>query len=113
MTKVKLKDATRQLLKGAEDMLGVVTSMRKNADELTQAAKKLENKFLKEEEQRRAEEKQAEQRRLLSQHAKAYTMPDTDDVPAAVQPPAAKPVETKETPAVKQPEPAKEPVKVV
>ena len=107
MTKVKLKDATRELLKGAENMLGRVSSMRKNADELTQAAKKLEAQFLREEEQRRAEEKQAEQQRLLSQHTKAYTMPDTDDAPSAPKAesqPEAKPVE-------KQPE--KAPVQAV
>ena len=61
MTKVKLKDATKELLKGAEDMLGSVSTMRKSADDLAQAARKLENQFLREEEQRRAEEKQAEQ----------------------------------------------------
>ena len=56
MTKVKLKDATKELLKGAEDMLGSVSTMRKSADNLAQAARKLENQFLREEEQRRAEE---------------------------------------------------------
>ena len=79
MTKVKLKDATRDLLKGAADMLSSVSSMRKNADDLAQAARKLEAKFAREEEQRRNEEKQAEQQRLMSQHAKAYTMPDTEE----------------------------------
>lgn len=83
MTKVKLKDATKELLKGAEDMLGSVSTMRKSADELAQAARKLENQFLRQEEQRRAEEKQAEQQRLLSQHAKAYTMPDMDEAEEA------------------------------
>ena len=106
MTKVKLKDATRELLKGAENVLGSVSSMRKNADELAQATKKLEAQFLREEEQRRAEEKQAEQQRLLSQHAKAYTMPDTDEAEEAPK------VETKEEPKPtpveeKKPEPAK------
>ena len=106
MTKVKLKDATRELLKGAETVLGSVSSMRKNADELAQAAKKLEAQFLREEEQRRAEEKQAEQQRLLSQHAKAYTMPDTDEAEEAPK------VETKEQPKPtpveeKKPEPVR------
>ena len=90
MTKVKLKDATRDLLKGAADTLSSVSSMRKSADDLAQAARKLEAKFLREEEQRKAEEKQAEQQRLLSQHTKAYTMPDTDE------PVQAPKVETKE-----------------
>ncbi len=116
MTKVKLKDATRDLLKGAADTLSSVSSMRKSADELTQAARKLEAKFLREEEQRKAEEKQAEQQRLLSQHAKAYTMPDTDETvqapkvetkeeskPVAPKAEAAKPAPVEE----KKPEPVK------
>ena len=115
MTKVKLKDATKELLKGAEDMLGSVSTMRKSADELAQAARKLENQFLREEEQRRAEEKQAEQQRLLSQHAKAYTMPDMDEAEEAPKVEAkaeVKPVapkeETKPAPAEeKKPAPAK------
>ena len=90
MTKVKLKDATRDLLKGAADTLSSVSSMRKNADDLAQAARKLEAKFLREEEQRKADEKQAEQQRLISQHTKAYTMPDNDE------PAQAPKVETKE-----------------
>ena len=85
MTKVKLKDATRELLKGAEETLSKLSGMRKNADALAQLAKKQENQFVREEERRRAEEKQAEQERLISQHAKAFTMPDTDDEPKPVQ----------------------------
>ncbi|MDD3337040.1 MAG: translation initiation factor IF-2 [Eubacteriales bacterium] len=106
MTKVKLKDATRELLKGAEKALSSVTGMRKNADELAQMARKLENQFAREEERRRAEEKQAEQERLASQHTKAFTMPDTDEPetaapqqPEAVskEPPKVEPVTVKET----------------
>ena len=89
MTKVKLKDATRELLKGAEETLSKLSGMRKSADALAQLAKKQENQFAREEERRRAEEKQAEQERLLSQHAKAFTMPDTDDEPKPAAAPAA------------------------
>ncbi len=116
MTKVKLKDATRDLLKGAADTLSSVSSMRKSADDLTQAARKLEAKFLREEEQRKADEKQAEQQRLISQHTKAYTMPDTDEPVKAPKvetkeekPAAPKAEETK--PAVKKEEKKPEPVK--
>ena len=107
MTKVKLKDATRELLKGAEETLGSVSSMRKSADELTQAAKKLEAQFLREEEQRRAEEKLAEQQRLISQHTKAFTMPDTDEAEEApkVETEEKKPVAPK---AEAKPAPAEE-----
>ena len=110
MTKVKLKDATKDLLKGAETVMESVASVRKGADELMQTLRKFESQYTREEEQRRAEERQAEQQRLAQQHTKAYTMPDTDEANAQepaeaqpVQPPvAAKP----ETPAVQTP-PAK------
>ena len=99
MTKVKLKDATRELLKGAEETLSKLSGMRKNADALAQLAKKQENQFAREEERRRAEEKQAEQERLISQHAKAFTMPDTDDEPKPVQTAPAPKAEEKTVPA--------------
>ncbi len=63
MTKVKLKDATRELLKGAEDTLSKLSGMRKSADALAQLAKKQENQFAREEQRRRAQEKQAAQER--------------------------------------------------
>jgi len=112
MTKVKLKDATRELLKGAEETLSKLSGMRKNADALAQLAKKQENQFAREEERRRAEEKQAEQARLISQHAKAFTMPDTDDEPKPVQTAPAPKAEEKpatEKAPVKAEAPAKAP----
>ena len=108
MTKVKLKDATRELLKGAEETLSKLSGMRKSADALAQLAKKQENQFAREEERRRAEEKQAEQERLLSQHAKAFTMPDTDDEPKPAAAPAAPAPKAEEKPV-----PEKAPVKAV
>ena len=117
MTKVKLKDATRELLKGAEETLSKLSGMRKNADALAQLAKKQENQFAREEERRRAEEKQAEQARLISQHAKAFTMPDTDDEPKPVQTAPAPKAEEKTVPAAapkakeEKKEPAPAPVK--
>ena len=105
MTKVKLKDATKELLSGTEAVLGSASQVRKKADELVQMARKFETQFIREEEQRRAEEKQAEQERLAKQHTKAFTMPDT---PEPV--PEAEPV-VKEAPAKKSsaaPQKAKE-----
>ncbi|MDD3213905.1 MAG: translation initiation factor IF-2 [Eubacteriales bacterium] len=96
MTKVKLKDATQNLLKGAETVMENVSSVRKGADELMQKLRTLENQYAREEEQRRAEEKQAEQQRLVQQHTKAYTMPDTEEEAEAVTAkaePAEKPQE--------------------
>ena len=90
MTKAKLKDATKDLLKGAETVMESVSSVRKGADELVQQLRKFESQYAREEEQRRAEEKQAEQQRLVQQHTKAYTMPDTEDE-IAVATPSAQP----------------------
>ncbi len=85
MTKVKLKDATKDLLKDAESVMESVASVRKGADELMQTLRKFENQYARQEEQRRAEEKQAEQLRLQQQHTKAYTMPDTEEEAQAVK----------------------------
>ncbi len=102
MTKVKLRDATKELLKDAEAALNHVSTMRKNASELAQAAKKLESQFMREEEQQRAKAEQAEQERLARQHTKAFTMPDNDEpeapkaeVKAEAKPEAAPKAETK------------------
>ena len=40
MTKAKLKDATKDLLKGAESVMESVASVRKGADELVQTLRK-------------------------------------------------------------------------
>ncbi len=93
MTKTKLKDATKDLLKDAETVMESVASVRKGADELVQTLRKFETQYTREEEQRRAEEKQAEQQRLAQQHTKAYTMPDADEeIPAAATAPKAEAV---------------------
>ena len=93
MTKVKLRDATKELLKDAEAALTHVSAMRKNASELAQAARKLESQFVREEEQQRAKAEQAEQERLARQHTKAFTMPDNDEpeAPKAEKKPEPKP----------------------
>ncbi len=82
MTKAKLKDATKDLLKGAETVMESVSSVRKGADELMQTLRRYENQYVREEELRRAEEKQAELQRLAQQHTKAYTMPDAEEAQA-------------------------------
>ncbi|MEA5000014.1 MAG: translation initiation factor IF-2 [Candidatus Limiplasma sp.] len=100
MTKVKLKDATKDLLKDAETVMESVASVRKGADELMQTLRKYENQFAREEELRRAEEKQAEQARLQQQHTKAYTMPDSEEeaaAPKAATAAVSAPVATPET----------------
>ena len=57
MTKVKLKDATKELATGAGAVLNDATRVRKSADALMQSLRKLEVKFTREEEERVAREK--------------------------------------------------------
>ena len=99
MTKVKLKDATKELATGAGAVLSDATRVRKSADALMQSLRKLEVKFTREEEERVAREKREEQEKLLSSHSKAFTMPDDDE-------PQAQPVPKAEAPAQAQPQQA-------
>ena len=98
MTKVKLKDATKELATGAGAVLSDATRVRKSADALMQSLRKLEVKFTREEEERVAREKREEQEKLLSSHSKAFTMPDDE--------PQAQPVPKAEAPAQAQPQQA-------
>ena len=86
MTKVKLKDATKELATGAGAVLNDATRVRKSADTLMQSLRKLEVKFTREEEERVAKEKREAQEKLLSSHSKAFTMPDDDEPQSAPVP---------------------------
>ncbi len=82
MTKVKLKDATKELSKDAGGVLEEATRIRRSAESLLQTLRKLENQFVREEEQRRAQEKLEEQQKLAEQHTKAWTMLDEEEAAA-------------------------------
>ena len=91
MTKVKLKDATKELATGAGAVLNDATRVRKSADTLMQSLRKLEVKFTREEEERVAKEKREAQEKLLSSHSKAFTMPDDDEPQSAPVPSPPRP----------------------
>ncbi len=92
MTKVKLKDATRELSRDAGGVLEEASRIKRSAEGLMQALRKLENQFQREEEQRRAQERLEEQQKLAQQHTKAWTMPDEEEAQAeAAQAEAAAP----------------------
>ena len=93
MTKVKLKDATKELAAGAGVVLNDATRVRKSADTLMQSLRKLEVKFTREEEERVAKEKREAQEKLISSHSKAFTMPDDDEPQAAPVKAETKPAE--------------------
>ncbi len=82
MTKVKLKDATKELSKDAGGVLEEATRVKRSAEGLLQTLRKLENQFIREEEQRRAQEKLEEQQKLAEQHTKAWTMLDEEEAAA-------------------------------
>ncbi len=79
MTKVKLKDATKELSKEASGVLEEATRVKRATEGLLQSLRKLENQFVREEEQRRNQEKLEEQQKLAEQHTKAWTMLDEDE----------------------------------
>ena len=112
MTKVRLKDATNELVNNAGAAWEKANKAKRSAEALLQALKKIDNQFAEEEKKRRAAEKELEQKKLLQQQTKAYTMPDEDEVPAPAVAEEPKPAAA-EVPAAPKAEeaPAPAPVK--
>ncbi len=113
MTKVKLKDATKELSKDAGGVLEEATRVKRSAEGLLQSLRKLENQFIREEEQRRAQEKLEEQQKLAEQHTKAWTMPDEEEaaapaLEAEVTPPVPEKVQKVKAPVAPPAPPAEE-----
>ena len=79
MTKVKLKDATKELAAEAQKVLGDATRVRKGADSLVQSLKKLENRFQREKEEAAAQLRREEQQKAAAAHSKAFTMLDDEE----------------------------------
>ena len=79
MAKVSLKDATRELMEGASNLLEQASSVRKGADALLDALKRMDAEWNRQKEEEAARKKQQEQMRVQSAHTKAYTMLDEDE----------------------------------
>ena len=92
MTKVKLKDATKELAADASKVLSEATRVRKSADSLVQSLKKLESRYVREKEEKAAQQRREEQQKVISSHSKAFTMLDEEEKAqvAAVQAAAEK-----------------------
>ncbi|MBQ3484892.1 MAG: translation initiation factor IF-2 N-terminal domain-containing protein, partial [Clostridia bacterium] len=101
MTKVKLKDATRELAAEATKVREDASRMRKSAEGLLQSLKALESGFVKANEEKEAEMKRVEQQKKLSDQSKAYVMLDADEKAqlAAAEAEAAKAKAKAEAPA--------------
>ena len=96
MTKVKLAEATKEINQQAGVILEDAARIRRSLDTVMQALRKQEQKFQREEEEEKARKRQEEQAELAKQHAKAWTMPDEDEAPAAPAVPVAEKEEKKE-----------------
>ena len=79
MTKVKLKDATKELAAEAQKVLGDATRVRKGADSLVQSLKKLEGRFQREKEEAASQQRREEQQKAAAAHSKAFTMLDDEE----------------------------------
>ena len=79
MTKVKLKDATKELAADASKVLSEATRVRKSADSLVQSLKKLESRYVREKEEKAAQQRREEQQKVISSHSKAFTMLDEEE----------------------------------
>jgi len=79
MTKLKLKDATRELLADATKVKEEASRARKGAENLLQSLRALENGFVKANEEKDAEMKRAEAEKQRADHSKAYVMLDAEE----------------------------------
>ena len=79
MTKVKLKDAIKDLTTDAVKVRDDASRVRQSADGLAKSLRALENGFIKSLNAKAEQEKRAEEEKRLSDHSKAYVMLDADE----------------------------------
>ena len=79
MTKVKLKDAIKDLTTDAAKVRDDASRVRQSADGLAKSLRALENGFIKSLNAKAEQEKRAEEEKRLSDHSKAYVMLDVDE----------------------------------
>ncbi len=88
MTKVRLKEVTKELNQTAGVIISETERLKRNADMLIQALRQQESQFLRQEEEERQRIRLEQQQLLMQQQTKAWTMPDdetetlTDEVAA-------------------------------
>ena len=79
MTKVKLKDAIKDLTTDAAKVRDDASRVRQSADGLAKSLRALKNGFIKSLNAKAEQEKRAEEEKRLSDHSKAYVMLDVDE----------------------------------
>ena len=110
-TKLNLAEVTKELNANAGKILEESSRVRKNLDMVLSTLQKKRSAFIKLENEELEKKKREEQKALVSQHAKAWVMPDDDVVlpdmtEQPAEPPAAKPAPI----PVEEPKPAAEEV---
>ena len=88
MAKVNLKDATKGLVDEASEILEKAAGMRREADFLMDALRRMDAEMNRQKEEEEFRRKQQEQLKVQSAHTKAFTMLDDDEkqmVEAAMQ----------------------------
>ena len=78
MTKVKLKDATKELAAETASARDEAARMRQNAEGLLQSLKAAEKLLVTADQEREEEKKRQEQQKKLSDQSSAYVMLDAD-----------------------------------
>ena len=96
----KLSDVTKEITQQAGGMLEETGRIRRNIDSLLQQLKKQESQLARAEEEAERRRKEEENQNLISQHTKAWTMPDDEDKPVekASEKSAEKPAEKSAAP---------------
>ena len=79
MANVKLKDATKELVEEASGILEETIRIRKEADSLFDALKRMDAEMNRQAEEEAARRRQQEQMKAQSGHTKAFTMLDDDE----------------------------------
>ena len=79
MAKVNLKDATKGLVDKASEILEKAAGMRREADFLMDALRRMDAEMNRQKEEEEFRRKQQEQLKVQSAHTKAFTMLDDDE----------------------------------
>ncbi len=107
MTKVRLKEVTKELNQTAGVILSETERLKRNTDMIIQVLRQQESQFLRQEEEERQRARLEQQQQLIQQQTKAWTMPD-DDFEPENQEPAPAPAAEMQQPDVQEAAPADE-----
>jgi translation initiation factor IF-2 len=103
MSKVRLKDVTKELNQKAGIILAETERLKRNADILAQMLRQQESQFLRQEEEERQRLRFEQHQQMMQQQTKAWTMPDDEVVPVEVVDTAQPVVEVTPVPAAEKP----------